>query len=72
MQAAVLPDQRTTGHRDDLAARKRPCQYILRTRQDVPQLNVDNPKYKLAISAWRKLPLPVTQFVGPSIAKSIP
>jgi FemAB-related protein (PEP-CTERM system-associated) len=47
-------------------------QYILRTRQDVPQLNVDNPKYKLAISAWRKLPLPVTQFVGPSIAKSIP
>jgi FemAB-related protein (PEP-CTERM system-associated) len=47
-------------------------QYVLRTRKDIPQLNVQNPRYRLAASAWRKLPLPVTQVVGPFIARSIP
>lgn len=47
-------------------------QYLLRTRRDVPQLNVDNPKYQLAIKAWQKLPVPVTQLIGPYIARSIP
>ena len=39
---------------------------------EMPQLNVDNPKYKLAIQAWRKLPLWVTRIVGPPLARSIP
>ena len=47
-------------------------QYMLRTRTEVPQLNPDNRKYKLAIAAWRKLPLRVTQHIGPLIARSIP
>ena len=47
-------------------------QYVLRTRNDIPQLNVMNPKYQLAIKAWQKLPVPVTQFIGPMIARSIP
>ena len=47
-------------------------QYVLRTRHDIPQLNVTNPKYQLAIKAWQKLPVPVTQFIGPMIARSIP
>ncbi len=38
----------------------------------LPELNVDNPKYRLAINTWRRLPLKVTQIVGPLIAKSIP
>ena len=38
----------------------------------LPQLNVDNPKYRLAIDTWRKLPLAVTQLVGPSLARGIP
>ena len=46
--------------------------YILRTRTDMPALNPTNPKYQLAIKAWRKLPLPVTQALGPFIARSIP
>jgi hypothetical protein len=33
---------------------------------------VNNPKYKLAISAWRRLPLPVTRLIGPPIARAIP
>jgi FemAB-related protein (PEP-CTERM system-associated) len=47
-------------------------QYVLRNRRDIPQLNVTNPKYQLAIKAWQKLPVPVTQVIGPLIARSIP
>ena len=47
-------------------------QYVLRNNSTIPALNVDNPKYRLAISAWRKLPLQVTELVGPFIARSIP
>jgi len=46
--------------------------YLLRTRQEIPQLNVTNPKYQLAIRAWQKLPIPITRFVGPLVARSIP
>lgn len=47
-------------------------QYLLRGRREIPQLNVSNPKYRLAIRAWQTLPVPVTQFIGPMIARSIP
>lgn len=47
-------------------------QYVLRSRNDIPSLNVSNPKYQVAINAWRRLPLPMTQFIGPYIARSIP
>ena len=36
----------------------------------MPALNVDNPKYQLAIAAWRRLPLWVTRIVGPRIARA--
>lgn len=46
--------------------------YILRSSRSMPELNVQNPKYRLAIEAWRRLPVGLTQMVGPSIARSIP
>jgi FemAB-related protein (PEP-CTERM system-associated) len=46
--------------------------YILRTRSEVPRLNPQNPRYRLAINTWRRLPLSVTRLVGPVIARSIP
>jgi FemAB-related protein (PEP-CTERM system-associated) len=39
---------------------------------EMPALNVDNPKYRLAISAWRRLPIPVTGIIGPPLARLIP
>lgn len=39
---------------------------------EMPALNVDNPKYRLAIATWRKLPLAVTRRLGPPIARIIP
>lgn len=38
----------------------------------MPQLNVDNPKFRLAIAAWRKLPLGITTRIGPLLARGIP
>ena len=38
----------------------------------MPALNIDNPKYQLAIAAWRRLPLLATRVLGPPIARSIP
>lgn len=38
----------------------------------VPELNVDNPRFKLAIAAWRRLPLGVTTRIGPLLARGIP
>lgn len=46
--------------------------YMLRTRADMPSLNPDNPKFRLAIKAWQKLPVRATQLIGPFIARSIP
>jgi FemAB-related protein (PEP-CTERM system-associated) len=47
-------------------------QYMLRRREEIPSLNVQNPRYRLAIKAWQNLPVPVTQMIGPLIARSIP
>ena len=47
-------------------------QYYLPDGGAMPQLNVDNPKYALAIAAWRKLPLWLTRTIGPILARSIP
>ncbi|BDD87629.1 FemAB family XrtA/PEP-CTERM system-associated protein [Desulfofustis limnaeus] len=47
-------------------------QYILGTARSMPRLNVDNPKYRLAIKLWRRMPLPLTTALGPRIARSIP
>ena len=38
----------------------------------VPDLTTKNPKYRIAISLWKRLPLPVTRFLGPRIVKNIP
>lgn len=47
-------------------------QYILGTTREIPQLNVNNPRYQLAIRTWRHLPLGLTKRVGPMIARSVP
>ncbi len=47
-------------------------QYMLGTRRTMPALNVDNPRYGLAIRAWRRIPEPLTRRVGPLLARSIP
>ncbi len=44
-------------------------EYFLVKRKEMPNLSPTNPKYGLAIKVWRKLPLKLTQLIGPPIAK---
>jgi len=47
-------------------------EYILNKDKEIPELNVDNPKYQKAIDMWKKLPVGLTKIIGPFLAKSIP
>jgi FemAB-related protein (PEP-CTERM system-associated) len=44
-------------------------EYCLYKRDSIPQNNPANPKYRLFIAAWRKLPLGVANALGPHIVK---
>ena len=46
--------------------------YQLADGKVLPQLNPNNPKYKLAISVWQKLPVWVTKIIGPPLVKYLP
>lgn len=46
-------------------------EYHLVRAKTLPDINPLNPKYRLFIAAWRRLPLPVSRLLGPSIARSL-
>lgn len=45
--------------------------YRLVRVKSVPDINPLNPKYQLFIKAWQKLPMPVANFIGPMISRSL-
>lgn len=46
-------------------------EYRLYQRDTVPQNNPSNAKYRVMIEAWRRLPLPVANWLGPFVVKSL-
>jgi FemAB-related protein (PEP-CTERM system-associated) len=46
-------------------------EYRLAEGATMPDLNPNNPKYKLMVDTWQKLPLPVANWLGPKIARSL-
>jgi len=44
--------------------------YLVRAKQ-VPAVNPTNPKYRLFIDAWKRLPMPVANALGPFLARSL-
>ncbi len=46
-------------------------EYRLFGTDDIPDVNPLNPKYRLFIEGWKRLPLPVTKFIGPMIVKNL-
>lgn len=46
-------------------------QYLLLGRDTLPNLNPTNPRYARLIAAWRRLPLPVANFISPFISRSL-
>lgn len=49
-----------------------PYQYFLVKAKSLPKVNPTNPKYKLFIEIWKKLPLNISTIIGPAIVKNIP
>ncbi len=47
-------------------------QYLLPAGRELPELNPKNPKFALFIKIWQRLPLWLTNTLGPKIVRSIP
>jgi|SRR5579863_4336036 len=46
-------------------------EFKLRKPGDIPNINPLNPKYRLFIETWKRLPVPVTKFLGPPITRGL-
>ena len=46
-------------------------EYLLLKRDDIPQNNPANPKYRAFIEMWRRLPRPLANAVGPLIVRNL-
>lgn len=46
-------------------------EYHLVNAKQVPDVNPLNPKYRLFIAAWKRLPLPVSQLIGPLLSRNL-
>lgn len=46
--------------------------YYLGTKENIPDISPNNPRFHLAIRAWRRLPIPIANRLGPVIARSLP
>lgn len=46
-------------------------EYELINAKTMPQVNPQNPKYKLFIETWKHLPLPVSKLVGPWLSRNL-
>jgi hypothetical protein len=38
----------------------------------MPDLSPSNPKMRLAVNAWKRLPLPLTKIIGPRLTRYLP
>lgn len=46
--------------------------YWLNNNTILPDLTPKNPKYKIAIYIWKRLPIPLTKYFGPKIIRNVP
>ncbi len=47
-------------------------EYYLVKQEELPNANPLNPKFALAISMWKKMPLPLSQWLGPKVVRFFP
>lgn len=46
--------------------------YWIPNGESLPQLNPENPRYRLAIRLWQRLPVSMTRLLGPPLARRLP
>jgi hypothetical protein len=68
------PNEGTYQFKQQWGAQPRPLhwEYLLHGRADMPNLSPANPRFRSAIKIWSRLPLPITNWIGPHIVRSIP
>jgi len=68
------PNEGTYKFKEQWGAQPLPLvwEYQLLTDAELPNSSPTNPKFSVAISAWKMLPLAVTNRLGPAIVRSIP
>ena len=47
-------------------------EYYLNRSKSVPEVNPANPRFRMAVAAWRRLPLSLTKAIGPLLIKGVP
>jgi FemAB-related protein (PEP-CTERM system-associated) len=47
-------------------------EYVLAPGAEPPSRNPENPRYRLAIRAWQRLPVAITRVLGPPIVRHLP
>lgn len=47
-------------------------QYVLLDGKQMPQLNPSNPRFTFLIEVWKRLPLPIANWLGPRIVRHLP
>lgn len=69
------PNEGTFHFKQQWGATPRPVSWeyqLLGSRDSLPGLSPANPKFRLAIAAWKRLPVPLATALGPRIVRSIP
>ena len=49
-----------------------PYQYVLLRSRSLPDMNPSNPRFHRAVETWRRLPLAITNRVGPWLTRYLP
>jgi FemAB-related protein (PEP-CTERM system-associated) len=48
-----------------------PYRFLVAPGQAIPEVNPLNPKYRLMIAAWKRLPVPVANLIGPFLVRGV-
>jgi lipid II:glycine glycyltransferase (peptidoglycan interpeptide bridge formation enzyme) len=55
-----------------MTERALPYKFHLVRAKEMPNLNPTNPKFKLMIEVWKRLPLGATKLIGPRVVRNLP
>ena len=68
------PQASTYQYKKQWGAQEHPLywHYWMQGEQELPELNPNNPKYKLAIGVWQHLPVSIANAIGPKVVRNLP
>lgn len=49
-----------------------PYQYVLLGGRTLPNVSPSNPRFRLAVEAWKRVPLPIAKLLGPPLTRYLP